>query len=133
MNDATHTAWSNYLQQCADAMELHGWQIVLNRDTGVADTEHAKNFIAYGQRRVWINLTQKFFGCDRAWQREIIAHELAHCHLEDLSESVRLYLSSNNDMDGVFAQIFQREMEVLVDTLARLIAAFLPLPPKERA
>jgi hypothetical protein len=128
MNDEQHAFWLGYIRQLADLMQLKDWDIDLSRGEPQSNTADAEICTYYGQRGAAISLPVKFFAQSPERQRYFIAHELMHCHSEDLSECIRLYINHNGHMDDLIAQVYRREEEVLVDNLARVIAPFLPLP-----
>lgn len=129
MNDEQHAFWLAYIRQLADLMQLRDWDIALSRGAPQSDTADAEICTFYGQRGAEISLPVKFFAQTPERQRRFVAHELMHCHVEDLSECMRLYVNNNGHMEGLIAQVYRREEEVLVDTLAHVVAPFLPLPP----
>lgn len=131
MNDETHAYWLTYIRQLADLLSLRDWDVELSRGEPQSSTADAEIRTFYGQRGAAISLPVKFFAQVPERQRHFVTHELMHCHVEDVSECMRLYINNNGHMDDLIAQVYRREEEVLVDTLARVVAPFLPLPIAE--
>ena len=128
MNDATHAYWLSYIRQVADLLHLKDWDLLLSQGEPESATCDAEIRTWYGQRGADIRLPDKFFAQTPERQRHFIAHELMRCHTDSYSECTRLYVNNNGDHEAYIAQVYQREEEMLVDTLARVVAPFLPLP-----
>ncbi len=61
----------------------------------------------------------------------MMAHELLHCHFDHILKGVQDYAESKGDgEDSYFAKSHLRDFENIVDTMAVIIAPFLPLPLK---
>ena len=130
MNDQQHAFWLAYIRHLADLMRLKDWDIQLSRAEPDSPTADAANFLHYGQLACEIHLPKKFFAESPEAQRHFLTHELIHCHSEILSEHIRLYIDSNGHQDAYITSVWLRNEEVMVDSLARVIAPFLPLPIK---
>lgn len=132
MNDEQHSFWLAYIRDLADMLKLKDWDIQLSRGEPDSATADAEIRTWYGQRGADVRLPDKFFAQQGPQQRYFITHELMHCHVDSYSECTRLYVNNNGDREAYIAQVYQREEEMLVDTLARVVAEFLPLPEGDR-
>lgn len=129
MNDQQHAFWLAYIRQLADLLGLKDWRIELDRDPTTRAEAGASNFTYYGRRVADITLGPAFKSYAVDLQREIITHELLHCHFARMHAGVCDYAESHGDgNESYFAQSHLRDFEAVVDTVAVIVAPFLPLP-----
>ena len=129
MNDEQHAFWLAYIRHLADWLGLKDWRIDLDRDPCTRETAGASNFTFYGRKKADITFGQSFLQQPVEDQRWIVAHELLHCHFDRMHKGVIDYAESKgDDNESYFAQSHLRDFEAVVDTMAVIVATFLPLP-----
>ena len=129
MNDEQHAFWLAYIRQLADLLGLKDWRIDLDRDPVNREGPGASNYTYYGRKAADIALGPSFPNQSPEDQRWILAHECLHCHFDRLHKGVIDYAESKGDSDdSYFAKAHLRDFEAVVDTMAVIIAPFLPLP-----
>lgn len=129
MNDQQHAFWLAYIRQLADLLGLKDWRIDLDRDSVNREGPGASNYTYYGRKAADIALGPSFPNQSPEDQRWILAHECLHCHFDRLHKGVIDYAESKGDSDdSYFAKAHLRDFEAVVDTMAVIVAPFLPLP-----
>ncbi len=130
MNDATHAAYGAYLRSLADAMLLRDWHVVLSR-TPADDDSRAQVSRHAGKNQVEISLGKEWLVLSPEQRRQTATHELLHAHTARLCRTMRRYADqAEGDVVRYVKTAFDDEEEILIDTLARVIAPALPLPPE---
>jgi hypothetical protein len=133
MNDQQHAYWLAYIRQLADLLGLKDWRIELDRDPCTRESAGASNYTYYGRKKADIALGTSFLLQSPDDQRYILAHECLHCHFDRLHKGVIDYAESKGDSDdSYFAQSHRRDFENIVDTMAVIVAPFLPLPEEQK-
>ena len=130
MDDAQHAAYSAYVRQLADLMELRDWrfdtEITVPRNPNWA----ASCGITYGRRHACITIAPDTLTKPPESIRQTIVHELVHCHttpIRDQLDNVEEHLGKS-----AYTTIHNATTDVLelaTEALANAIAPFLPLPP----
>lgn len=129
MNDEQHAFWLGYIRQLADLLGLKDWRIELDRDPTNREGAGASNYTYYGRKKADITFGPSFLVQSPEDQRYILAHECLHCHFDHIHKGVIAYAESKGDGDeSYFAQAHLRDFENIVDTVAVIVAPFLPLP-----
>lgn len=137
MTDKEGQYWADYIGELAELMGLKDWHLELNNRAPNGDTAIGEIECVYGRKYGIVRLKEGWGQRKPEDQRQTIAHELIHCHLEPLVQHVE------NDLKGtlgkeaydmlVWSQ--RRTLEYAVNDIARAWAASLPLPkpPKDKA
>lgn len=132
MNDTTYAALRDYTRRLADALLLRDYEVRLHRDTAGRDTNaQTRPSDVKRETTIWLNhdaLTTR----TPEETRQTLVHELLHAHtarLDRVTERLREQLPDSGTVAYARDQADEEE-EILVDTLARVIAPFLPLPPE---
>ncbi len=132
MNDEQHESLSSYLRDLADALLLRDWEITLER--GWSDSD------AYATISVWaeenhanVKVCEGFFGHPASERRETLTHELLHLHINPIKHALQNARSNLGEHTyGVVEGMMDDATEFAVDGIARVLAAYLPLPPQEK-
>lgn len=134
MNDAQYVVWFAYLRQLADLMQLKDWDIKLERDRPEDKQAWASVEVCRQHATAWVRVFWPEFFEVRTpeEQRRDVVHELLHCHLDRIHHLVSMLCDIHPEKQaGDFAKEQHRiEVEFVSDDLARVIAPYLPLPPK---
>ncbi len=122
----------SYMRECADAMELRDWHLDLSHEG--PEPHHGNAYASaepiFGQRRAVFRFCSTFRELRPDEQRNIVVHELVHCHLASIQSMVEKDLEEplGKAVDAMFFSAFQRSVEYATDALAAAIAKHLPLP-----
>jgi hypothetical protein len=135
MTAAERKALCAYIRWVGDAMELRDWTFELLRDPA-EDGCFAVVRPIFGQKLALISVCQNFRQLDRKKQREIVAHELIHCHLAALQSQLEDDLEEHlgKASYALFFESAKRNLEYAVNGLEMAIAKHLPLikwPPSK--
>ncbi|MCA9880308.1 MAG: hypothetical protein KC442_21080 [Thermomicrobiales bacterium] len=133
MNDAQHDALGRYLRSLADAMQLRDWVIELQRERPEPEGAWASVVVCRWHQTAWVRVAWPEFFDTRPPERQRVdlVHELVHVHLDRPHQLM-------DDLAGMFGENtatqlakdrHQVEIEVATETLARVIAPFMPMPP----
>lgn len=127
MRKRDHKALAAYVRVVADLMELRDWTVTLS-DQPCDPAKRAEVFIPYGHRHARISVAQNFRHESAEHQRESIVHELVHCHIEVMVDTVERDLADHlgRQSDSLFWRGYKRQMELSVDALARTVAPHMP-------
>jgi hypothetical protein len=133
MTDAEHAHWQAYTRMIADQLGLKDWDIRISQDRPSNEGTNGGCLVWYGQRRATIALDRDLIKGRtdelRIDQRNVVIHELLHCHWELLEESVRLaFKDDDSPRSELFKVYFNRSSELTLDSIATAIAPLLPLP-----
>lgn len=128
MKKRDRKALGRYVRHVADLMELRDWTVELGREP-TPDGIAGRCNIVYGRKLARIGVASDFRDDDPESQRQTIAHELVHCHLDSAYNMVQNDLEDllGKPADTVFLLGYKRQMEYGVDALASAIAKHLPL------
>lgn len=131
MNDITHTAWTEYIRLLADRLLLRDWHFVVSRTEADAGNR-AQVGIHHKKDEAEVFLSEAWLAYPPEQQRQTLTHELLHAHLGRLCR-VMTRLKEQDDREVVrYANTaFDEEEEIVVETLARILAPMLPLPRGE--
>jgi hypothetical protein len=138
MNKAEWHALGEYLRAIADMMGLRDWHLDLSHEPSAeepnedGDITWGKVSPVEGRKKATIRLGAGFRGLPPYEQREIVVHELAHCHLRRLADVTRVDLPACKAISQVEYDCFwrqaKREVEHAVDAISSNWARRLPLP-----
>ena len=127
LTDAEHDRWERYIRQLGDLLLLRDWELDLSREFSSAwasiNTKEVEN-------QATIKLGAEWEQHSPDEQREYLVHELMHVHC-DRPARVVAQLADQFGEEGAcqFArEAHRKEIEILVNNLARLLAPTLPLP-----
>lgn len=130
MTDAQHAALASYLRTLADALLLRDWSIALDRNT-TDDGCRASVSIHSQKLSATVTLCAAWLAETVEQQRLTLVHELLHAHTGRVCRVMTRLAKLNAGDDVRYANsALDEEEETLVDTLARLLAPALPLPPE---
>lgn len=131
MTDARHDAYATYVREVADLMELRDWRFHVAIELLKEDRYEAECDITYGRRHACIRIAPHTLTQDRESIRQIIVHELVHCHtnpIRDQLENIEAQLGK-----AAYTTIHNATTDVLelsTEALANALAPYLPLPPE---
>lgn len=131
MNDAQHAPYGTYLRTLGDRLLLRDWELQLRRDPS-DDGSYASVFVMDTENHAIVRVCEEFFTHPLADRREWLVHELMHAHLDRPSRVVSQLAAQFEDNAATqFAkQTHDKEIEVCVQRMARILAPLMPLPPK---
>jgi hypothetical protein len=123
-------AEAKWIRKMADAMRLADWEFTIRKAQADADAD-ADIEVTFGKRHASIRYGAEYWTYDQDKRRYIIAHELLHCHLDEIDTLI-------NDLEqavGVGFFNFLRQQyrvaeEHAVDVIAHLMAPHLPKAPE---
>lgn len=82
MNARQHRSLARYIREAADVLGLRDWDVRLD-EVPEADPNNAASVSCVRERRVaHIQVAPEFVHMEPAEQRHVIAHELAHIHMD---------------------------------------------------
>lgn len=128
---------ADYVRELADRMLLRDWTIFVSSDPesypedGVDDERCATFRGTLGRRaaNIWIN-REWWLSATPEERRQTAVHELIHAHEHGAREVVIHALTVYpRRTSEVLQAIFDVQMEYAIDTIADIIAPFMPLPP----
>lgn len=131
MNDEQYDYWQGYIRWMAGLFGLKDWRIELSRQYTKSDDASASCEVWENQKGATIYLSDWFMKqYDAVEQREVVFHELFHCHDYRIRKLVEEYLSADEETEKAkfFLNLFRREYEQLCDGVAVAAALMYPLP-----
>ena len=131
VNDAQHTAYQNYIRDLTDRLLLKDWEFELKREWA-DDDAYAEVSVSRDEDHFSIHITEGFAGYPPVQRREWLVHEILHAHTARAEQQIERLeeLLSVNEAVKLAKQAFDDEMEIVVQRLARIIGARMPLPPE---
>lgn len=140
MTAADQKELGEYLRWIADRMGLRDWrfemivQETISTDGGLAGKD--TTFITLGlcsptpgQKKAWIYFAEELRNEKREVLREVVVHELVHCHLVDMYEFGRTGVLDElaQSAYNLFMFGFTQAWEHATDSIARAWAEEMPL------
>ena len=113
--------WLPYVRQIADTIGLKDWAIKLPDELPAGDAI-ASVYPCAGRKIGTLRLSEDFLDYPPEKQRQVLVHELIHCHAATYIRAVEI----RTDKDPVLTLL----MEYMTDGLADGFAHLLPLPPR---
>jgi hypothetical protein len=131
MDDCQHEKYQAYIRGLADQLSLQDWEVVLKRDWADEDA-NASSGVSRTKNRIWIEIAEDFGDFSLEQQRRSLVHELLHAHVARTEKTIyRLEeMLPTNKAALLTRKAFDDEMEIVVERLARILAPFMPLPPR---
>lgn len=130
MNDAQHEALSAYIRELGDALLLRDWDLKLSR-AFCDDSNHATISLHNAKNQGEVFLGRDWLARTPEERRQTMVHELLHAHTARLCRTMtRLQENDSRDLIEYVDAAFDNEEEIFIDTLSRILAPFLPLPPE---
>jgi hypothetical protein len=128
MNKRDRKALCEYIRWVANEMELRDWRFELMRNP-CGDDNLAVIHPVYGQKHATLYVCKNFRELDSPRQREVIAHELVHCHLAALQSQLEddLRPALGEHTYSLFFAAAKRNIEYATNGLEMAIAKHLPL------
>lgn len=129
LSDAEHAAWERYIRHLGDALLLRDWELDLSRENSSNDSWASINVSdVANQATIRFGLEWPQHTPDQ--QREFVVHELLHVHADRLQRVIVQLAEqwSENSACQFAKETHRKETEILVNSLARLLAPHLPLP-----
>lgn len=119
----------HYIRQIANALELRDWAFTLSHDPPTDADAIACIECVYGRKHAVISVAARFWASAPEEQRQTIAHELIHCHLQPTVWNLNS-LGSHVPVStfDVLMGTHRDALEFATDALADAIAPHLPLP-----
>lgn len=120
---------TDYITDLAARMGLGSWHITIE-DGEVAPSRYAENLL-WGERlRGDITLNRNWIPSSRADLREVLVHELLHCHFAPLDQQINSLETVLGALAfGPMIRQFDQDEEKAVQQIAHWWAPSLPLPP----
>lgn len=122
---------ADYLRALADRLELRDW-VVRFVDEPSDEGTLAQVTVVYGRRWLDVQVCAKFLDLPADEQRQALAHELIHAHLdaiEGVMRDARAAHAVPRRVGALIVEAQHRAIEHAVDALADVVAPHLPLPP----
>lgn len=118
-----------YTRSVADSMCLQDWTIHLDWENPAGDGDGASIAWPEGRKNAAIRLSAEFTDYDAEEQRYVIVHELVHCHLASMQDTVEedLQVHLGRPTYDIYSRSFRRALEYGVDALASALASYMPL------
>lgn len=133
VTDEQYAAIDGYLRQLADVMGLKDWEIHLQRKRPDNPNHAACIQSIYGRRHANVWVDDAFLDDAPESQRETLTHELLHLHINPIKHALQNARSNLGEHTyGVVEGMMDDATEFAVDGIARVLAAYLPLPPQEK-
>jgi hypothetical protein len=124
-------ALCTYVRACADVMGLKDWRIQINLEPPEDDGATAAIAPVYGRRYAELRFCEDFNERMPTEQRQTVAHELIHCHLDELDTVLNTDTLTDIMGKPAFHLLHAHHhtaLENATDALAEAIAPMLPLP-----
>jgi hypothetical protein len=118
---AERTRFAHYARSLADRMALRDWTTTISSDLPCDPDALASVVCCEGRRHATIRLSVEFLEGEPAEQRQIMCHELAHCHFAAAARIAEKQLGDQHES-------FKLMLEYGIDAVAESWAAHLPLP-----
>jgi hypothetical protein len=119
---AERTRFARYARSLADRMALRDWTTTISSDLPCDPDALASVVCCEGRRHVTIRLSVEILESDPAEQRQIMCHELLHCHFAAAAKIAEKQLEEDQ------YEVFKLMLEYGIDAVAESWAAHLPLP-----
>lgn len=121
-----------YVATLQPLLRIQHWAITVGNNEP-SDGALADNCCYMRQYRNDIHFSDRFFGKSPEQQRETVVHELLHVVVEHWYRSTRAAFQGLSSTSQEWAiERNEHEMEMCVDSLAKILAPHLPLPPTEQ-
>ena len=131
MTDDKHAYWLDYLRSLADQIGLKDWDIILGRDEPNGDDVLADVTCTTGQKSAFVRLSKNIQNETPEKQREVLLHELLHCHFDDIDTAVYHAVEViGGSAIELCRKIVKDRIEFATDAVAIVVAPFYPLPPE---
>ena len=127
LSDAEHARWEEYIRQLGDLLLLRDWELDLSRE-GTNDWAEIK--VSDVENQATVKLGADWVQHTPDEQREFLVHELLHVHTDRIHRLMSQLAEqwSENSACQFAKEAHRKETEIVVNTLARIIAPMLPLP-----
>lgn len=110
-----------YVREVADRMGLKDWLFHIHDEPTESSEAAAEIYPTFGRKVATIHFSDRFLDDSPEAQREIVCHELIHCHFNAACQVA-------DRLEEVLHEVFIMEIEYGVDGLASVIARGMPLP-----
>lgn len=129
LTDVEHAYWEQYVRHLGDLLLLQDWELDISRE-GPSGNAWASINVCEVEDQATIKLGAEWGQHSPEEQREYLVHELMHVHTDRARRLVvQLAKQWNENSACQFAEeAYRKENEILVNTLARLLAPGMPLP-----
>lgn len=130
MDDATQAYWQKYVDILQPLLRLRDWDVTVCRERPDNESHGASIGCFYGQKRAELCIhMQHFNGLSDYDKKVTIAHELMHLHTARTKDFVRTFCDTQSEeTHGFFWSVYYEAFEEETETLAQIIAPFLPDP-----
>lgn len=133
--DGDKDALGLYVRDIADMMGLRDWTLILAvRPESEMDECAGTCAVHYGRKMATITFAEGWEDRDPEDMRQLTAHELVHCHTEQMTTVVahlRQFITDSK-VSEFAEETYRVAMEHAVDGIARSWAESLPLPVKKK-
>jgi hypothetical protein len=131
MTEQEWTILGEYIRWVANEMGLRDWWIHLAKEPPEGEDADASIFPTQGRKHAVIHVCRGFRELLPDVQRQVIVHELIHCHLAAAEDVIRLDLCATAILGQAVYDMtwstFKRSVEYAVDGMADAWAEKLPL------
>lgn len=121
---------ATYINETAAALGLADWHFTIEAEPAKEGTYAQVNPVM-GQRRAWLRFAVEVFDQSAERLREVIVHELMHCHVDRMDTAFHAAVDAGlgPQAEAVAVANWESVLEDAVDNIATAIAMFLPVPP----
>jgi hypothetical protein len=127
-----------YVRELADGLGLKDWTFEFHVETLGGEGEETVaevRFAGYRKHAGIILDPVRWPAASRDWKREVLVHELVHCHINPiyyvLTEDICDGRLLNQSQYNMAHAAMKRQVEYATDGIAAAIACHYPLPPEE--
>lgn len=132
MTDEQRAYWQGYVDTLKPIMRLWHWRIDLGTESA-AEGSDASLWMSDDYHTACLYFSPEWETFDRDKQRDAIVHELIHVHLARMGVCGKKIVAQLGGQAKELADEMQTHfLEAATEELARVIAPFLPLPPKAK-
>lgn len=127
MSRVDFEAIKDYIGEIAEQIGLRDWDLILNTTPCEDPANRATCNPTYGQKRAMLTLCKDFATIADDDKRQVIIHELIHCHLDAIDTACRNVRNQLGEMVyPVWAESVKDAIEWATDGIASAIACRFP-------
>lgn len=127
MQDADWAVLGTYVREAANTLGLRDWFLLLKHDVPMDEEVLASVDAIYGRKYAVVRVCKEFRELSHDEQRQVIVHELVHCHLATLGHMLNKTLRAELGHAGeILVETWRVEFEHAVDAIATEWANLMP-------
>lgn len=132
MTEADYLVLDTYVAETARTMGLADWRITVSREPPEGEAL-ASCYWTNARKYATVRFDPAMRTYDSLKQRHMVAHELLHCTFGNPWDMVETDLKASELLSGpshsIFYQVYERQMEYSIDSVADVLEQFLPPIP----